>query len=542
MGSRQSVLIGVDIGTTNLKAVAFGLDGKPLAKASAPTPTDYPRPDWAEYPHDAFWEALLHVIRELVGKLAPDAEPRGIAFTGMAEAGFPLDNKGNPLYPAISWFDRRVVPQMRRWQAQFGTAATARITGLHIGTAAGILRPLWLRDRASEVFAQTRTWLNLPDYAAYRLCGVKATEYSLASRMMVLDLATRQWSPELLDQVGFDSALFGEPVPSALQIGTVQRDAADRTGLPTGLPLCTAGHDHPCAALGLGIADAGDLLDSIGTAEAVVASLPAPVDEPGIAEAGIDQGIHVFPGRYYAMSGLGYGGGSIDWSRRLLLDAARGARTPVASAPPPLDSPARDGAHRTNQSFDALIAMADAVPAGCDGVFFLPHLRQANPPIFDPSSRGAFVGLSSDTGPGHLARAVLEGLAFDFQRLLDTMSDRFQLRNRQLIATGGGTRNQLLMQIKADVSGLPIIIPDVDEAACRGAAIAAGIGAGVYANHADAFEQMRAGHRIIEPDASQHDFYRERYEKVFVKLYDALQGANQEISGWVQSGVSNTNR
>ena len=518
MAARRALVIGVDIGTTNLKAVAFGLNGKPFAKATTPTPTEYPRPDWAEHGDDTFWGALLRVIRDLVDQIGHRAEPRAIAFTGMGEAGFPLDETGRPLYPAISWFDRRVVPQMRQWEARIGTARTTHVTGLHIGTAAGILRPLWLRDRAKEVFAQTRTWLNLPDYAAYRLCGTKATEYSLASRMMVFDLTTRHWSQALLDQAALDVGLLAEPVPSARQIGTVHQQAAGMTGLPSGLPVCTAGHDHPCAALGLGIVNVGDLLDSIGTAEAVIASLPAPVDNPAIAESGIDQGMHVLPDRYYAMSGLSYGGGSIDWSRRLLLgDAGEPGAT-----------------------FKTLVDLADSAPPGSDGVFFLPHLRQANPPIFDPGSRGAFVGLSSDTGPAHLARAVLEGLAFDFQRLLDSMNNHFNLRTQHLIATGGGTRNRLFMQVKADVSGLSIVIPDVDEAACRGAAIAAGIGAGVYDNHEDALNQVQSTQHVIEPDASRHEFYRERYEKVFVNLYDALKNANREINGWAQSNGTNT--
>lgn len=513
----SAALLGVDIGTTNLKTVAFAPDGRQLAKASTPTPTNHPQPDWAEFDHDALWGALAGTIRETVNELPEAARPGAIAFTGMAEAGLPLDEDGQPLYAAITWFDRRVLPQMEEWKTRIGEAATARITGLPITPAAGVLRPLWLRDNHQEMFAKTRTWLNLPDYAAFRLCGEKVTEYSLASRMMIFDLGHRRWSQELLDRFDLGASMFGEPAPSAVQIGRVHQEAAELTGLPVGLPVCTAGHDHLCAAVGLGVTGFGDLFDSIGTAEAIVAALPDQSEDPAIAESGIAQGMHVLPGRYYAISGNAFGGGSIDWTRKLLLSALP----------------------ENNHSFESLIDLASQAPAGSGGAFFLPHLRRANPPILDPASRGAFVGLSSDCGPEHFARAVFEGLAYEFQRIQDAVCDTFGLSSSRLIAAGGGTRNRLFMQIKADVSGLPIIVPDVDEATCLGAALAAGVGSGVYRDYDDASAQVVSSETVIVPDGSAHEFYRARYETVFAKLYDSLKAVNHEISNWITTETSN---
>ena len=513
----STALLGVDIGTTNLKTVAFAPDGRQLAKASTPTPTNYPRPDWAEFDQSALWDALAGTIREAVDKLPDGTKPSAIAFTGMAEAGLPLDKDDRPLYAAITWFDRRVLPQMEEWKARVGEAATARITGLPVAPAAGVLRLLWLRDNEPELFARTRTWLNLPDYAAYWLCGEKVTEHSLASRMMVFDLGTKRWSPELLDQCDLDESMFGELAPSAVQIGAVHEEAANLTGLPKGLPVCTGGHDHLCAAVGLGVTNADDLFDSIGTAEAIIAALPGRNDDPAIAESGIAQGMHVLPDRYYAISGNTFGGGSIDWTRKLLLGAL------------PEDE----------RSFETLIDLASQVPAGSGGAVFLPHLRRANPPILDPASRGAFVGLSSDCGPGHFARAVFEGLAFEFQRIQDAVCDNFSLSSTRLVATGGGTRNRLFMQIKSDVSGLPIIVPDVEESTCLGAALAAGVGSGVFSDYDDASAQVTLSETVIEPDGPTHELYRDRYEKVFVKLYDSLKAVNHEISNWITTETNN---
>ena len=285
------------------------------------------------------------------------------------------------------------------------------------------------------------------------------------------------------------------------------------TGLPEGTPVCTGGHDHLCAAVGLGATGEGVLFDSIGTAEAVLTSLAAQKSDASIAEAGIAQGIHVLNDKYYAISGNSFGGGSIDWARRIFKGSV---------------DDRIDG-------YEALHAMASNAPKGSGGVFFLPHLRRANPPILDPLSRGAFVGLSGDSGPEHLARAVLEGLAFEYQRILDAVNENFELSSRRLVAAGGGTRNSLFMQIKADVAGIPINIPEVDEATCLGAALAAGVGAGVYDDYDDAQHHVKFSTKVIEPDATRHEFYQERYEQVFVHLYDQLKSVNHKISRWVNS-------
>lgn len=508
-------LLGVDIGTTNIKAVAFDVNGVQLAKASTPTITHYPKADWAEFDPIELWNMITQVIRGVVEQLDHSHELISVAFTGMAEAGLPLDENGVPLYAAITWYDRRILPQMEEWENKIGQDKTAQITGLPIGPAAGILRLLWLRDNEPEIFVRTRTWLNLPDYAAFKLCGAKVTEYSLASRMMILDLDDREWSADLLNKIDINANMFGKLSQSGVQIGKISQEAATETGLPVNLPVCTGGHDHLCAAIGLGVTTDGEIFDSIGTAEAIVAALPTRNKDTAIADAGIAQGIHILPDRYYAITGNAFGGGSIDWARKLLLSTLEDQ----------------------NIAFDTLINMAGQTPTGSGGVFFLPHLRQANPPTLDVASRGAFVGLSSDSGPGHMARAVLEGLAYEFQRVLDAVHQNFGISSKRLIASGGGTRNSVFMQIKADISGLPITIPDVEEATCLGAAIAAGIGVDVFDSFEAAYGQFTLSQTTTEPDKLNHDIYSERYQSVYLHMYETLKELNHTISDWVNTGA-----
>ena len=499
-------LIGVDIGTSNIKAVAFGLDGAELAMESTPTITHYPAVDRAHFEPDEIWAAICRVLHSLCHKLRDLAQPAAIAFTSMGEAAIPLDVYGRPTYPAIAWYDRRTVPQIEWWKETIGAAETNQITGLALYPIFGITKLLWIRQNEPDAFARTTRWLNMADYGAFRLSGAQCTDMSLASRMLVLDLKERRWSTRLLNALGISDALLGELVPSGVQVGTVHAQAAAQTGLPEGLPVVSGGHDHICGALALGITEPGDVFDSMGTAEGLFIATEQPVHNAQIMASGVGQGTHTWPNRYYAMSGMYFAGGCINWVRRLLLGYA------------------------PDQSFEQLIELAQATPPGSEGVTFLSHLRMANPPIVDSHSRGAFVGLSSSTGPGHLARAAIEGVAYEYHFAYESIAKTFGLSPRRLIVTGGGSRNRLLLQIKAALVNRPLLLPKVNEATCLGAAMLAGIGAGVYASFDDAAAQVQFAADVVEPDAQLHQIYIERFQEVYVKLYPALRAINHTIS------------
>ena len=506
----RQALLGIDLGSTNTKVAAFSVDGVELAKAVHPTETHYPHPGWAEYDANSLWRSLCALLLELRRALPDDAEPVSIGISGMAEAGVPLDAAGQALYPAISWFDRRTTETLDWWSETVGRERTANTTGQPLNTAAGILRPLWLRQHEPDTFGRMRRWLNLPDFCAFRLCGAAATDHTLASRMMILDIESRRWSASILADIGIDESLLGECVPSGTRLGRVSASASDETGLPASLAVCTGGHDHVCAALALGLVRPGDVLDSMGTAEAILTTLEKPRPSAELANQGIAQGVHAAPDRYYAMSGLHHSGGSVDWVRQTL--------TSMLDRTVPADD-----------TFDRMVALAGEVPAGSDGVHFLPHLRQANPPIHDPHSRGAFVGLTSDAGSGHLARAVMEGIAYECHRLLEYMRTEFASGAGTFAATGGGTRIEPLVQIKAALAGRPIVVPEVEEATCLGAAILGGIGAGIYSGVEQAHEFVRFNSRTIEPDEDLQRFYKDRYQNVFLSLYESLRDIHLAI-------------
>ncbi len=496
-------IIGLDIGTTSIKATAFDVHGRALASAGVPTPTHHPRADWAFFEPDELWRGTCIVLRKTVAALPAEYAPASVAVASVGESGVPLDVHGEPTHNIIAWFDRRTIAQAEWWHAHVGWDRTLRTTGLSPRVIYGANKMLWLRDNEPDAWRRTARWLNVADWIAFKLCGEQAADYSLASRTLLFNLARREWSADLLTRANLPASLLPTAVPSGTHVGDVHAAAAQATGLGAGMPVAAGGQDHVCGAFALGITEHGEMVDSMGTAESLFVALAQPVLDSERA-VGFPQGAHVVPERAYAMGGMYLSGGAVDWGRRLLGEPEVG--------------------------YAEFVALATNAPPGSGGVFFLPHLRMANPPQDDPLARGAFLGLSTDIERRHLARAVLEGLAHEAYASLVTMSERFDLAPQHILAIGGGARNELWIKIKAAVSGLPFHVAQTEEAVCLGAAMLGGIGAGVYDSFAQALQQVRIATKTIEPDARLHAFYAARHEQVYVKLYETLKPLNHTIS------------
>ncbi len=310
--------VGLDIGTTGIKAVAFDEDGRELAAAARPTPT-HRAGARAEYDSSELWETACEVLREMNSQLVVVGhQARAIAPTSMAESGVLLDSVGTPLASVIAWFDQRTLPQAEWWAQNVGVEPTRRIAGVNPQAVFTASKMLWMREHTPEAWAAGSHWLLMADWMAYRLCGEMATDYSLASRTMLFDLEARDWSAELFEAAGLNRALMAPAIQAGSTLGRVQPDAAAATELPADVTVASGGHDHVCAAFGLGVTEPGMLLDSIGTAEAFFL-VTGELDASGrIAGAGMSQGLHVAPERTFVMTGVQGGGGRIDERRREL--------------------------------------------------------------------------------------------------------------------------------------------------------------------------------------------------------------------------------
>lgn len=500
----MTLLVGVDVGTTNVKAVVYEPSGLALARASAPTITHHPRPGEAHYVASELWDQVCTALRDAIAQVSPERRTaiRSIAVTSMGEAGVPLDRHGDPTFDVIAWFDTRSTPQAEALATAFGRDALFAASGLSLQPIWSLCKILWLRDRATDAFNRTVRWLNVADYIAYRLSGVHATDYSLASRTHALLIKERRWNDTLLRDLKLPTDLFAPLVDSGTRLGVIRPEAARETGLPYTTIVAAGGHDHVCGALATGVSEPSTLLNSIGTAEALFLPLLEPISDPALGEQGYTQGAHVVPDRYYAFGGQYTSGASIDWFRMVV-----GTERPYAD----------------------LIDEASTTPAGSHGVCFLPHLRMAAPPRDDPQPGGAFIGLSTDATRGTLVRALFEGLAFESRASLEPLLGHAGVpRPEEIVAIGGVTRNRLLMGIKASVLRTTMRVAGVEEATTLGAAILGGLGGGVFPDISTALVTLVHPSTRFEPHPDDAQLYEAIYQRVYSRIYPALLDIKRE--------------
>jgi len=506
-------LLGIDLGSTSTKAVAYDLAGNIAASHSVPAEIrhlDPDHPDWAFWDPDIVWNSTITIISSVLDQIGNAAEIQGIAVTGMGMDGVPMDQNGQWLYPFISWQCTRTEPQSRSFSQKIGAQKIFNITGkqvLHIDT---IYRLLWMQENHPEILAKADKWLLIEDFINFMLCGRQATDYTMASCTSLFNQKTLQWSDELFESAGLDKALFPEALPSGTVLGGVTPGAAQKTGVKAGTPVVLGGHDYICAGLGVGAFVPDVIMDVTGTWEIIVRTLPRLIINTDIFEAGINVEAHVAKDAYL-LAGYSPSALMLEWFRDNY------------------GFEEKDIENKTGKpDWDSLMEKAAQAPCGSHGVFFLPHLAGAGTPDIDSRSLGAFVGLSTTTDKGCMLRAIIEGVDYQFKDILLSFERALPDSIQKIIAVGGAVRNQLWMQNKADVTGKIIEVPALEEATTLGAALLAGIGLGIYTDEKDAFRRTYKEGRIYEPDPARQKQY-EDYYRIFKKMYPSLREVNHDI-------------
>jgi len=502
MMSEDTYILAHDLGTTGGKASLFDEQGQPLASAFVSYETAYPRPGWAEQDAADWWRAVRTSTRELLGESG--ISPGSIAvvsFSGMMNGALAVDGAGKPLRPAIIWADQRATAEAEFLAERCGFEQVYRRTGHRPGASYTAAKILWMQRIQPELYWRTRYFLQAKDYAAYKLCGAWATDYSDASSTNLFDLDRREWALDMVEAVGLDLNKLPPALPSSTVIGKVTAQAARETGLLAGTPVVIGGGDGGCATVGAGSVRPGDAYNYIGSSSWIAVTAEHPLVDPQMRTFTF---AHLDPQLCFPTGTMQCAGGSFDWLERLL----RG--------PEPLKE--QNGEDRL---YDELSAAAARVEPGAGGLLFLPYLIGERSPHWNPLARGAFVGLTMSHDRAHMARAVLEGVAFNLKMILDAFLEQgAEIEAMRLI--GGGARGAPWRQILADVYGLPILRPALlTEATALGAAIAGGVGVGLFPDFSVAHRLVRVYEAEV-PDPAAQTRYAQIYS-LFQEAYRSLE-------------------
>jgi xylulokinase len=513
-GRGGKLLVGVDLGSTSLKAVVYDLAGTVVSSASRPTERFHPdpaHPDWTVWDPAQIWGGSAAALKEAVAKLPDPKLIAGVAVTGMGMDGVPIDEEGKWLYPFISWLCPRTEPQWQWWLKNITAEKNFAIGGNTVWQYSTALRLLWMAEHEPQILKRTRRWLLIEDFLNFMLCGREATDYSMASCTLLFDQKKRAWSSEMLGLSGIDGRVLCDPLPSGTVIGEVTRAASEATGLAEGTPVALGGHDYLCGALPVGALAPGVMLDVSGTWEVVQATLPGAVLTPELQRIGATVECHVARDMYSAM-GAAVSAEMLEWYRREYGFEAKAKAVQRGCA-----------------DWDTLMEEAAASPPGSNGVLFLPHMSGSGCPVVDFNSRGGFVGMGSTTNRGDMLRALIEGLDYQLLDIISQMQQSTGFPVEKMVVVGGAARNAFWMQNKADMIGKSIEVPEVEDATPLGAAMLAGIGVGAYHDEKDAFEHVRRVGAVYEPDAGRNKQYASWFP-LYKDLYPALRNLSHRIS------------
>lgn len=485
-------LIGTDIGTTGTKSMLFSETGKLLAHAYAAYPMTTPALDRCEQNAEDWWNALVTTVRAVVSEA--DAGDRVAAISLSLQGGtlVPVDGKCNPLRSAIVWSDNRATAEAEAFAARFGKDYLYEKTGWNLGAGLNAMQIAWLRTHEPAVFHDAAMFLSVPDYIAAKLTGRAVCDSSDAGINQLADIRKGAYDPAILDFVGVSERQLGEIAPSGAVIGPLTDEAKAALGLSGNVLLAAGAHDQYAALLGAGVTESGDVLIGTGTAWVVTAL----TDEPNF-ESGFAQSVSAVPGKWGSLVSLSTGGLCLDWLRNGVCLGADNERIPYA------------------------VLDAEAEKRAANGLQFFPYFAGASYPHRDERAKAAFVGLDLSHDRFDMARAVMEGVAFQTIWTLAAFDRRFGLRRLKM--SGGATKSALWTQIVADIADRPVSIPATPDLTCVGAAILAGVGCGMFASPAEGHAALSVSERTVDPAPESAKRYAEKLQR-FTERAQALSG------------------
>ncbi|SDX71083.1 xylulokinase [Paenibacillus sp. CF384] len=486
----MSLLMGIDIGTSSVKSMVMDTSGRVLGFAQMEYDINIPVSGYAEQNPDDWWELVKKTSAQAIMKAGIDGGAlAGIGFSGQMHGLVALDKEGQVLRPSIIWCDQRSIPQKDELESRITTEQLGNMVKNSVSTGFLILSLLWMKENEPDLYSRIDRVMLPKDYVRYRLTGEMGTDTTDASGTSAYDTASLHWSEPLMSLVGIDSKLFpavGKPWEIA---GYVAKQAESESCFKAGTPVVFGGADQAMQAVGNGIIESGDLSVTIGTGGQLFTTIDQPVYDKRLRTHTF---VHAVPDRWYLLGATMSAGLSLKWLSSQVLK---------------------------NSDYKALDRKAKEVPAGSDGLLFLPYLAGDRTPHMDPHASGMFIGLKLNHNDAHLIRAVLEGVCYSLRDGVEIIRS-LGVDLKRIIISGGGAKSPLWSQILADVLNRDVYVSTTEEQACVGASIMAGVGVKLY----DSVEQacktiVKLRENPVQPNPGNHAVYDRQYA-VYTKLYE----------------------
>jgi xylulokinase len=492
-----SYFLGIDSSTTATKALLMDEDGRVVSIGRSEYGFETPKPLWSEQSPESWWLATVDAIKQALAEAEIDgASVRALGMTGQMHGLVLLDKAGEVLRPAILWNDQRTQAECDEIRELVGRDRLISVTGNDALTGFTAPKILWVARNEPEIYENIDRVLLPKDYVRFRLTGEYAIDKAGGSGTILFDLAARDWSSEITRDMGIDESWLPPTFEGTAVTGGLTGEAATATGLTPGTPVVAGGGDQAANAVGVGAVSPGVIAMSLGTSGVVFASTDHPAIEP---EGRLHAFCHAVPNTWHLMGVMLSAAGSLRWFRDTVSPGT---------------------------SYQSLDAAAASVHAGANGLLFAPYLSGERTPYPDPLARGAFVGLTLRHGVGHMARSVLEGVAFglrDSVELIASMTTLGEVR-----VSGGGAQSGVWLQIIADVTGLPVRVVGTAESAAHGAALLAGTGFGAFASVAEACATAVEIGSATQPGADV-DVYGDAYS-IYRGLYPSLRSSFHDLA------------
>lgn len=497
----KQYILAHDLGTSGDKASLYDQDGRLIASTTESYKTHYQKTGWAEQEPEDWWMAVCTSTKTVLEKSNTAAKDVVcVSFSGQMMGCLAVDKDGKPLGKSIIWADQRATQETQFMKNVFGEDKLYRVTGTSIAPNYSLEKILWLKNNKREIYDNAEVFLNAKDYIVYKLTGKFATDYSDASGTNLFDIKKKVWSDDIINASGIDANKLPELHASTDVIANISNEAAQAIGLTANTAVVIGGGDGPCATVGAGAVNEGDIYNYFGSSSWVSVTTSEPLYDPNQATFNL---CHLDSNLYMAPGTMQSAGGSYEWMRQAICDAGK-----------------MTGEMAELCDYNALNERAMESSPGANGLVFLPYLMGERCPYWNPNARGAFIGLTVGHTRADVVRAVFEGPIYNLRVIIDLFKAQ-GIKAKEICAIGGAIQSDFICQLMADIYEMELLRPMMlEEATSFGAAVAGGVGIGLFKDFSEAKKMIRIRNRI-QPNKEKSEKYMQMYP-IFKGAYHAL--------------------